>query len=219
MVGIHPGHHRHWHYLLVLMNESDSFKTVATETKIEFQEKGSRFIGQIFPVQNESACRKIIQEQKSLHPSANHVCYAFRLGANECLQRSSDAGEPAGTAGDPILRQLIKYELSYVMITVVRYFGGKKLGVQGLIRAYRSTAEEVIKKSKIKNGYLYLTVTLNFPYTYMDRVMRMVDRYHMKIITRKFESECLLKCDIRAGKREELIDALSPYHEIKIELE
>ncbi len=209
-------HHRHWHHILVIMSSEDSYKTISKSANVEFKEKSSRFIGLTFHVKDEMECKSILQELRSAHPSANHVCYAFRIGVQNVMQRSSDAGEPAGSAGEPILRQLIKYDLTFTLVAVVRYFGGKKLGVSGLINAYKQASSQAISESAIKNEYLYLTVELKFPYKYIDVVMRSLDMNKAKILSRTFEQSCSMTCSVRKGKLHGVKNDFDPYHEIQI---
>lgn len=198
------------------MSDSDMYKTVSGETIAEYKEKGSRFIAQIFPLKSEEQVKEIVNELRNQHAGANHVCYAFRFGVRNINQRGSDSGEPSGTAGEPILRQLVKNELTNSLLTVVRYFGGTKLGVPGLINAYKTAAESVINKSKIKNEYLYLTVSIKFTYMYMDTVMRLIDQFEVKVTSKEFDENCQFECKVREGKADEFQEKLKAHHEIEV---
>jgi len=128
---------------------SNSYKTISSEVQAEFKDRGSRFIAFAYPVASEIEAKEKINQLKKEHPSANHHCWALVLGNDREFQKSSDDREPNNTAGKPILRAIVGKELSFVLVVVVRYFGGKLLGVPGLIHAYGTAAQEAISEANI----------------------------------------------------------------------
>lgn len=131
------------------MSSNDSFFTVAHRATGIYKEKGSSFMAQVYPLRSEAEVKIILSELKKEHPKARHICYGYRFGPDQEYHRINDDGEPSGTAGRPILGQLIKYDLENTLITIVRYFGGTLLGASGLGNAYKSAAENAISNAKI----------------------------------------------------------------------
>ena len=127
----------------------DTYKTIEKPSEGLFKDKGSKFISFAFPVDNEEEIKEIVQSIKKEHHSARHHCYAWRLGADQLLFRANDDGEPSSTAGKPILGQIQSFDLTNILIVVVRYFGGTLLGVSGLINAYRNAALDAINQAEI----------------------------------------------------------------------
>jgi len=142
----------------------DQFDTLATSSEGTFSERGSKFLAFAYPVNDEADCQPILQSLRKGHPKARHFCTALRLGTDGSLERSNDDGEPSGTAGKPILGQLIKHDLTQVFVVVVRYFGGTKLGVPGLIEAYRSATAEAILHARIVTRQVLRKAELTMPF-------------------------------------------------------
>jgi uncharacterized YigZ family protein len=150
------------------------YKTIETTSSTEFKDRGSKFLGYCFPIENKDDVKKAIQNLKDLHPKANHFCMAYRIGFDGNLFRSSDAGEPAGSAGKPILGQIDSAALTNVLIVVVRYFGGTLLGVPGLINAYKTTAALVLQTIPIVQKERVVQYELEFDYTQMNEMQKIV---------------------------------------------
>ncbi|WP_456463224.1 IMPACT family protein, partial [Lutibacter sp.] len=155
-----------------------------------FKDKGSKFIGYVFPISNEDQIKMYIDGLKKKHHAARHWCYAWRLGIEEVRYRVNDDGEPNNTAGQPIYGQILANNITNVLIVVVRYFGGTKLGVSGLINAYRSTAKLLLEESEIVEKTIAINFQLIFDYKDMDKVMRIVKRNNLKILKQKMELNC-----------------------------
>lgn len=151
-----------------------SYQTIKHSTEGLYKEKGSKFLSNAFPITSEVEVKNILTALKKEYYDARHVCYAFSLQDSIIIERANDDGEPAHTAGTPILNQIKSHELSNVLVTVVRYFGGTKLGVSGLIQAYKTAAEEALKQAEIiiiepKERYLFI-----FPYEHTGVVMHWI---------------------------------------------
>jgi uncharacterized YigZ family protein len=168
-----------------------TYKTVKKEFTFKFKEKGSSFIAFLFPVKTEEDFKKRLQELKTEFPDATHHCYAFRLDKEGILARSSDDGEPSGTAGKPIMNQLLSANLSYCALVVVRYFGGTKLGTGGLIKAYKESAKIVIDGAEIKEEKEKINYSVKTKFERSGEVLRLLNRYEAEI-TQKEANESLV---------------------------
>lgn len=153
--------------------DSDQYTSIAAPTEGLFKDKGSRFIAFALPVSGEEEVKEAVDQARKKYHDARHVCYAYRLGADDQKWRANDDGEPSGSAGRPILGQIDSYGLSDILIIVVRYFGGIKLGIPGLINAYRSAAADALSRAQIIEKTVCLTLTATFPYEKMGEVMKL----------------------------------------------
>lgn len=198
--------------------QTDSYKTIQEGAKGFYKEKGSKFIAISAHVENEEEFKTFLEETKKEYYDARHHCYAWRLGLEEDRYRSNDDGEPSGTAGKPIYNQILSKELYNTAIIVVRYFGGTKLGVSGLINAYKTSTKEAIKESTIVNKYIYNYLELHFQYPRLNDVMRIVKEEKISITQQIFELECLLRVEIKKNDLEKVVSRLEAFHEIKLKL-
>ncbi|MDO5655515.1 MAG: YigZ family protein [Flavobacteriaceae bacterium] len=180
-----------------------------------FKEKGSKFIGYAYSVKNEEEIKKRLEEVKAMHASATHHCYAFRLGFSGKRYRANDDGEPNGTAGLPIYNQLLSNDLTYILLIVVRYYGGTKLGVSGLIKAYRQTAELTLNEAEIKVIEQTKKMTLNFPYSMQNIAMRLIERYDAELITQSYMEDCEHEIEIPRRNYMEFIRQLETHPDIE----
>ncbi len=181
----------------------DQYKVIKSSSEFELKNKGSKFLGFGFRINSEEEFKTKLSELKAIHKKANHHCYAYRL-IDPSIERSSDDGEPSGTAGKPILGQLVKYELFQTCIVVVRYFGGTKLGVRGLIDAYQGCAEGVIASGIIQTmtNYAYIEIIAEYHATaFVDRLIRIKN---LKIVDEKFEQKISKKLAVPESKFEEV---------------
>lgn len=188
---------------------SDSYNTIEKESQGYFKDKGSKFYAYAFPLKNEDEVKEIIIRLKKEHHSARHHCFAWRLGSEEIRFRANDDGEPSSTAGKPILGQLQSFEVTNILIVVVRYFGGTLLGVSGLINAYRNAAAEALKNADIKLKLIELTYKLNFTYNELNNVMQIIKNENLTITNTQFEERCSLIFQVRkseASKIEKIFD-------------
>lgn len=156
------------------------YKTISTPTDGEYKEKGSKFIAYAFPVSTRLQIKENIEMLRKTHLKSRHVCYAYRMGADGSDFRQSDDGEPSGTAGRPILGQIDSFELTNVLVAVVRYFGGTKLGVSGLIHAYRSASQAALENAEILEKSVEAQVLIVFEYEHTGPVMRSIDAFELQ---------------------------------------
>lgn len=161
---------------------SSSYKTINKTGKAEYTDRGSRFLGFAFSVKDLAQFKERLQAIKELHPKASHHCYAYRIGYQGELWRSSDNGEPSGTAGRPILGQLESHQLLFSAVVVVRYFGGTLLGVPGLINAYRAAAQLALENASFEEKSILCEYQLQFDYTLLNEVMRQVKRRQLTVL-------------------------------------
>ncbi len=183
----------------------DSYKTVENLSEGIFRDRGSKFIGLLFPVKSEIEFKRHYHELKKLHHKANHHCYAFRLTPDRSIFKSSDDREPAGTAGRPILNTLLSNDITDCGLIVVRYFGGTLLGVPGLINAYKSAAEEAVKNASIISKEITEFYQISFNYELMNEVMNLLKNQSARIFENTFENECVIRFEISKSKADDLI--------------
>jgi uncharacterized YigZ family protein len=186
----------------------DTFYTLATATKAVFTEKRSRFISFAIPVESREQAREEVKRVSKEYFDARHVCWAFMLGADRLDFLSSDNGEPSGTAGKPILGQINSYNITDVVIIVVRYFGGIKLGTPGLIAAYREAARLAIEEGEIIECHQKQTFDFTFPYLAMNDVMKIVKSSEVDIVSQTFDNSCSMTLSMRADLYDEITGRL-----------
>jgi len=194
----------------------DTYLTVKSFTQGLYKEKGSRFISFVWPVSDEEEIRSILENTRKEHHSARHHCYAWVLGPQRDHFRANDDGEPSGSAGKPILGQINSRNLTNILIVVVRYFGGKLLGVSGLINAYRSAAASALGNAGIVECQIREKLGLIFPYASLNDVMRIIKEEEITISEQRFELECSLTVSVRASSLEHVINQLSRIENIII---
>jgi uncharacterized YigZ family protein len=179
----------------------DFYKTIAKTTEgVIFKDRGSKFLGYAFPVGSEEAIEKCLKKVQDEHPQANHWCYAWRLGKNYEHYRVNDDGEPSNSAGMPIYGQIQAFELTEVFIVVVRYFGGTKLGVGGLITAYKTTAAETLKKAKTLKRTIKKQVEIIYEYDDTSKIRALINREKPEIISEEFGVKCKIIMGIPVSK-------------------
>ena len=195
---------------------NDTYKEIKTSSTGSYKEKGSKFISYCFPVHSKKEIKEKIESVKKIEQSARHHCYAYILSTNESEQRVNDDGEPSSTAGKPILGQILSNNLTNILIVVVRYFGGVKLGVPGLIRSYKSAAADAISNSIIIIKTIKEQYELSFEYPQMNDVMRLVKEFNLEIINTDFQIECKLKFAINKSLSQNHINSIKENYKIKI---
>lgn len=173
------------------MEKSDIYKTLAKPTnEILFKEKKSKFFGYAFPITSEDDVKPIIEGLRKKHHTANHVCYAWQLGVSTISYRANDDGEPNNSAGMPIYGQIQSFGVTNVLVAVARIFGGTKLGVGGLISAYRIAAQMALEESNIVEKTIKAYIEVTFGYPEMDKVMRIIKQNQLKIVSQQLEMDC-----------------------------
>ena len=183
---------------------ADTFYTLASPGEWIYREKMSKFMAFALPADTVERAREIISEYTNRFHDARHVCWAYMIGAARATFLSSDNGEPSGTAGKPILGQINSFNLTNVVVIVVRYFGGIKLGTSGLIVAYREAAREAIASAHIIECHEQETISFTFPYLSMEPVMRLVKNGDVNVIDQTFDNSCSMTISIRADHAAEL---------------
>lgn len=176
----------------------DSYKTISKPSEeVLIKEKNSKFFGYTFPVTNDDAVKSYIALLESKHPTAGHFCYAYVIGSEETYYRVYDDGEPNNSAGAPIYGQIQHFDLTNVLVVVVRYFGGTKLGVGGLISAYKNTAKLALQASKFIIKYHIEKIQIVYPYELTNKVMRIIQQNDLKIEMQEFNELCKLVLLVR----------------------
>ena len=176
---------------------TDSYLTVKQPAQGLFKDKGSKFIGYIFPIESAEDVKVILAQLKAEHPRARHICWALRISTDRSVFRVNDDGEPSGTAGKPILNTLLSANLTQVCVAVVRYFGGTLLGVPGLIHAYKEASLEAINAAEIIENTIKDRYQLHVPYTQLNSVMKILKDENITIIAQELDTECSLIIEIR----------------------
>ncbi|MGD2034436.1 MAG: YigZ family protein [Bacteroidales bacterium] len=184
--------------------KDDSYKTIREASRGLYKSKGSKFYAFGYPVTTEEEIRLHLQKLKKEHHAARHHCFAYRLGHEDPSYRINDDGEPSGTAGKPIFGRIISYDLTNVLIVVVRYFGGKLLGTSGLLEAYRTAAEDCIKNAVVVKRTIDAAFEIEFGYGQMNEVMRIINEGEVKIGRQVFEDHCKMELSIRKGGYEKI---------------
>ena len=195
---------------------SDKYKEIKSATTGCYKEKGSKFISYSFPVHSEENVKEKLEEVKRLEHSARHHCYAYILNPDKSAQRANDDGEPSSTAGKPILGQILSNDLTNILIVVVRYFGGVKLGVPGLIRSYKNAALDAISNSEIITKIIKEQFAVGFKYPQMNDVMRLVKEYNLEVVNTDFQIECNLIFAVAKSKSEKVVETFKKNHELTI---
>ena len=175
---------------------ANSYKTINYTSEGIYKEKGSKFLSFAIPVTNIDEIKQILEKYRKDYYDARHVCYAYMLGDEHDIYRANDDGEPSGTAGRPILGQINSFELTNILVIVIRYFGGILLGTGGLITAYKEAAADAIKRAEIIEKTVKSEIIIRFEYPLLNDVMRIIKELDAQIITQQFETECLIKVSV-----------------------
>ncbi|MGR3812177.1 IMPACT family protein [Jiulongibacter sp. NS-SX5] len=179
------------------MTVSDTYFTISAPSEGLFKDKGSKFFGYAYPVEDEDEVKFYLDELRKQHPKARHYCYAYRLGTDDLNFRANDDGEPSGSAGKPILNVLLSKNLRNVLVVVVRYFGGTQLGVPGLINAYKMGSQEALREAKLEEKTINETLRLSFKIEYMNEVMKIIKKYDLNIIAQDYTTQYILNVEVR----------------------
>ncbi len=178
---------------------NDEYRTIKKESSGLYKDRGSKFIATACPVYSTEDIKNKLEQVKKKYHDARHHCYAYKLGTGEDNWRVNDDGEPSGTAGNPIMGQIKSFDLTNILIIVVRYFGGVLLGTGGLINAYRSAARDSLERSDIIKKTVMVTYGLKFPYLSMNEVMKLIKEKNLEQSEQVFELDCELKIHFRAS--------------------
>ena len=200
------------------MIEKDTYKTITKPTEaVLFKDKNSKFFGYAFPVKNEDDVKTQIENLKKVHYAARHWCYAYQMGTETIAYRANDDGEPNNSAGMPIYGQIQSFGVTNILIVVVRYFGGVKLGVGGVINAYKTTAQLTLEASKIIEKTINIDYLISFDYKNMNTVMRIIKERNLNIIHQKLEMDCQITISVRKKEAQSVFDTFNHLFDINIE--
>ncbi|MGS4344373.1 IMPACT family protein [Myroides odoratus] len=200
-----------------MSEEKDFYKTISQPTEeVLYKEKNSKFFGYAFPIKKEEEVKEHLDQIKKVHYNARHWCYAFQLGTDPVYYRANDDGEPSNTAGAPIYGQIQSFDLTDILIVVVRYFGGVKLGVGGLITAYRAAAQMALEEADIIECTIDKKFKVRFEYKDMNNVMRVIKERNLQLVQQKLEMTCEIELSIRKSEYQQALEAFEPYYEVKV---
>jgi uncharacterized YigZ family protein len=201
------------------LETSDSYKTIALATEeILFKEKNSKFFGYAFPINSEEEVKDLILPLRKKHFNAVHFCYAFQTGVDPIYFRANDDGEPSNTAGMPIYGQIQSFGLTNVLIVVVRFFGGTKLGVGGLITAYKTTAQLALENAQIIEKTIDVHFIISFEYKNMNKVMRVLKEKNIEMVSQQMNLSCEIEIAIRKNNAENIYEIFNNMFEIMIKI-
>lgn len=196
---------------------TDTYKTLSSPSpEILFKEKNSKFFGYAFPVSGEEEIKLHLERLRKQHLGAGHFCYAFQLGTETFQFRANDDGEPSNSAGMPIYGQIQSFGITNVLIVVVRFFGGVKLGVGGLISAYRTAAQMALEESEIIEKTIDIHFLVSFDYKNMNKVMRVIKEKNLNIVSQLMQEDCQIEISTRKKNAEMLFDIFSNLFEVDI---
>jgi len=198
------------------MSETSKYKTISKESLGIYKEKGSKFIGIAIACYNEKDAKSLLEKWKNDHHQARHLCYAYRFGVDKQKYRANDDGEPNNSAGAPILGQIESFDLTNILIGVVRYYGGTKLGVGGLINAYRTAAKDAIVNGEIVELEVHRWVKMTFDYTDMPHIMNLIKKNGISMSEKIFEENCGLTLQLKLEVADFILKELKAFFSTEI---
>ncbi|MEI6124695.1 MAG: YigZ family protein [Bacteroidota bacterium] len=195
---------------------TDTYLTLATPSESVFRDRGSKFIGLAMPVSTETEMKLALEGVRKKYFDATHHCYAFRLGADKTAYRFSDDGEPSGTAGRPIFGQIQSKDVTNVLVVVVRYYGGTKLGVSGLINAYKTAARDALQANTIVERTLHDVFEVAFDYAQMNAVMHILKEEQLSQHSHLFDAQCSIRFEVRKRDSHRVADMFTSLKDVKL---
>ena len=198
------------------MNQVTTYRTLELPIQAEFKDKGSRFLAFAYPVQTVEQVKKHVDDLRQEHHKARHWCYAYRLGVDGNQFRANDDGEPSGSAGRPILGQIDSFELTDVLVVVVRYFGGTLLGVPGLIHTYKTSTQMVLENAQIIEKNIEKTVRIRCEYPYLNEAIRIAKNHQAEMIEQDLQLDCRLTVRIPLANAEACLAAWAQTRQIEL---
>lgn len=196
---------------------ADTYHTIIATSQGLYKEKMSKFISFAVPVQSAAEAKEVVKQYQKEYFDARHVCWAYMIGAARTEFLSNDNGEPSGTAGKPILGQINSFGLTNIVIVVVRYFGGIKLGTSGLIVAYREAAADAINNAQIIECHEQTVISFTFDYLAMNDVMKVIKGVDLKILNQEFDNDCRMTVSIRSDNAPMLVSRLADINDVRID--
>ena len=198
------------------MNQVTTYRTLELPIQAEFKDKGSRFLAFAYPVQTAEQVKKHVDDLRQEHHKARHWCYAYRFGVDGNQFRANDDGEPSGSAGRPILGQIDSFELTDVLVVVVRYFGGTLLGVPGLIYAYKTSTQMALENAQVIEKNIEKTVRIRCEYPYLNEAIRIAKNHQVEIIEQDLQLDCRLTVRIPLANAEVCLAAWAQTRQIEL---
>ena len=187
-----------------------SYNTIKSEVRdVLLKEKGSKFIGFAFPINNEKELKTALEGLKIEHPKATHHCYAFRIGINGENYRANDDGEPSGSAGLPIYNQLLAHNLTNILVVIIRYYGGTKLGVSGLVKAYKESTKITLEEAKIITKELETEVEVRFKFSQQNVIFSLLNKFDAKVLDFDAQENCKITAKLNLSEKEKISEILS----------
>ncbi len=197
----------------------DTYNTIASPSdEILFKEKGSKFFGYAFPITSEEEVKPIIEVLRKKHPTACHYCYAYQIGTEKISYRANDDGEPSNSAGTPIYGQIQSFSVTNTLVVIVRIFGGTKLGVGGLITAYKTAAQLTLENCSIVEKTIDSHFLISFDYKNMNKVMRIIKEKNLDIVNQKMEMSCEIEVKTRKKNAKTIFEILESLYEIEVKI-
>jgi len=201
------------------MIDDDTYHTILKPSEqVLFKDRNSKFFGYAIPAENEEQVKGHIEALKKAHHSARHWCYAYQLGIENPVYRANDDGEPNNSAGMPIYGQIQSFGITNILIVVVRYFGGTKLGVGGLINAYRSAAKMALENVKIVERTINKQMLVTCAYDHLNKVMRIIKEKNLKVLEQDMQLECRIKIEVRLKDSETIYGSFENLQHVSIEI-
>ena len=197
---------------------NDTYKTISLSTVGEFSDRGSKFMAFAFSVDSELSAKKMITDIKKKYHDARHHCFAYKIGFENDMYRTYDDGEPAGTAGKPIYGQILSFDVTNILLVVVRYFGGKLLGRGGLIRAYRSAAKDALNRAEMIEKTITDTVEMSFGYELLNDINHILNTCECRILKQSYDEKCHFTIHIRKGMSDEFTERLAAFKGLEYKL-
>lgn len=196
-----------------------SFNTIKSPVEnILLKEKGSKFIGFVFPVDDETELKKSLEKIREEHPKATHHCYAYRLGIKGENYRANDDGEPSGSAGLPIYNQLLAHDITNVLVIVVRYYGGTKLGVSGLVKTYKESAKITLEEAEIITKELESEIEISFNFSQQNQIFTLLNKFDGRILDFLSDEKCVITAKIKTSLYENISEQLSEMQNISFKI-
>ena len=194
----------------------DSYKTIVNHSEGFFKDRGSKFISHAYPVKTEEEIKAILAQLRKDYYDARHHCYAYILNPDKSAYRINDDGEPSGSAGKPIHGQLLSYDLTNTLVVVIRYFGGTKLGIPGLINAYREATKDALNQADIITLTVDEYFQIEYEYPLMGNVMRIIKDEHLDQVNTQFEINCKIELRVRKNDYQRIADEFGKIHGVKL---
>ena len=185
--------------------------------EILLKEKGSKFIGFAFPISSEKELKTALDNLREEHPKATHHCYAFRMGINGENYRANDDGEPSGSAGLPIYNQLLANNLTNILVVIIRYYGGTKLGVSGLVKTYKESAKLTLEHAEIITKELETQLEIEFKFSQQNIIFSLLNKFDAKVLNFDAQENCKIIAQLKLSEKEKISEQLSEMYEVKFD--